>query len=135
MNPSQRIIHFRFLENDLIFPISMQDYRALREEIQVANHTLEGESNLKIDVPNLSTNGGFTVAILTDEETNHQWIGIAKCNRDERFVRRLGVNRAVGLANQARTHDLHPMATLSKAHGKAEKILVQYLLDNNLIQV
>ena len=129
---SYRIIHFRFLNGDANNPISMHEFRALREEVHLANVALIGESSLRLENPELSPYGGYTVALITDNNRNQKWLGIAKCSPDDRFVRRVGVELAVELAEKAMESNEadDPFAFV---RGRVDRRLVQYLVNNDLV--
>jgi hypothetical protein len=133
MNPTYRIIHFRFLQGDSNNPISMRDFRALREEVRIANNALTGESSLVLESPELNVYGGYTVAIISDENTNQQYVGIAKCSPDDRFIRRVGVDMAVEQAEIALENNT-PNNVNDLVRGRVDRRLVQYLTANGLIQ-
>lgn len=131
---SHRIIHFRFLEHSQDIPISMREFRAIREEVQNANNALLGVSMLRFPEPQLSAKGGYTVVVLTNNETNEEWLGVAKCDNRDHFVRRIGSQDAFNVAKLAMNEGSNNIDELWFYETKADRNLLKYLKDNELLR-
>jgi hypothetical protein len=146
---SHRIIHFRFLEHSQDIPVAMREFRALREEITIANVALEGATSLRFPMPELSPYGGYTVVVIKNNETNEEWLGVSKCNsgywinvngRDvneggDRFVRKVGVSLALGKANLAMSEGIDQVDEIEfYSNSRADNELFFYLRDNELLR-